>query len=82
MGAQPSKEHQACRKAVLDILRRDAAEIPSEEVLALVAFVIGEFIGLHDRDKLSSERAIEIVKANILAGNKSITDKMFNEAHE
>jgi hypothetical protein len=82
MSAQPSKEHQECRKAVLDVLRRDAAGMPPEEVLALVAFVIGEFIGLQDRAKLSGERAIEIVKANILVGNKSITDKMFNEANE
>lgn len=54
----------------------------AEEILAIVANMLGKIIALQDQRTMTRERALEIVIENIEAGNKQILDQMANPTGE
>lgn len=68
---QPSTRAQAIRKEVLDLLIKRSAEkdIPPQQILAILAYTVGQCILMLDQTKFTPEMAMEIVNRNILKGN-------------
>jgi hypothetical protein len=65
--AQP--RHQEFRNDVVAVLRKHAGHLSAEEMLALAAHLTGQVIALQDQRTMSPQRAMEIVIANLEAGN-------------
>lgn len=65
----PSPEVVACRDAVMDALRAHAEALTGPEILAVLAYSVGQCIAVQDQRTMTSEQAIELVQRNIAAGN-------------
>ena len=69
-------KHEAFRQEILAVLRRhtDENHLPSEEVLAITASMVGMCLAMQNQATMTKERAMEIVKANIEIGNNTVID--------
>ena len=73
-------KHEAFRQDVLAVLKRhtDKYDLPSEEVLALTANIVGMTLAMQNQLTMTKERAMEIVIANIEIGNQTVIDELQN----
>lgn len=62
--------HQRCRLALLEAIRKEAGDMPAEEVLAIVAYTVGQLIALQDQRRITPATAIQLVTENIEQGNR------------
>lgn len=62
--------HQRCRDALLAAIREEAGDMPAEEVLAVVAYTVGQLIALQDSGRITPAMAIQLVSENIEEGNR------------
>lgn len=65
----PSERHKAFRDDAIALLRKHAEQLPAEEILALAAHLVGQTLAMQDQRTMTPERGMEIVVANIEAGN-------------
>ena len=52
----------------------DKFALTPEEVLALCAYITGSVIAVQDQRTMTQDRALEIVRANMKAGNVAVVD--------
>lgn len=57
----------------------DKHSLTSEEVLALLAYMVGTTIALQDQRTITPEMAMDLVIANLTAGNKHAVDDLLNK---
>ena len=66
----PSARMIACRNAMIASIRREAADMPADQILAITAYVVGQMIALQDQRVMTPEMALDLVDKNIEAGNQ------------
>jgi hypothetical protein len=66
---KPSERHKALRLAVLALIKKDAADIPAEEVLAVMSYTVGQLVAMQDQRRFTPDMAMQIVANNLEAGN-------------
>jgi hypothetical protein len=66
----PSPQHAAMRDELIAVIRKYGAHLRADEILALAAYTVGQIIALQDQRTMSPAMAMEIVAANIEAGNQ------------
>jgi hypothetical protein len=66
----PSDLHRAFREDVVELMRKYAGRLTSEEVLALAAHLVGQVIAMQDQRVVTVAMAMEIVQKNIEQGNR------------
>lgn len=66
------------RMAVINALRPFGDQLSPPDQLAVVAYLIGQLIGLQDQRVMTSAMAMDIVIANIEAGNQALVDGLIN----
>ena len=71
---EPSAELTAFRNDMLDLLARQPGSVPSDQLLAVAAYTVGQIAALQDQTKTSPAKAMLIVQKNIEAGNRHIVD--------
>lgn len=64
-----SERHQRLRSAVMEAIRKEGAEIPAEEILAVLAYSVGQVIAVQDQRAITPEMALNLVMRNVEAGN-------------
>lgn len=69
-------EHEVLFQDMVDLLRRHADQMSSEEMLAVGANMIGKLIALQDQRTMTRERALKILIANIEAGNEQVVEQL------
>lgn len=74
------KEHEVLYKDLLELLRKHAAKISSEEFLAVAANMLGKIIALQDQRTMTQKRAMEIVVKNLEFGNEQVIAELLNSA--
>ncbi len=67
---EPSEKHKQIRDALLDLMRKEMAETPADEILAIVSYTVGQLVAMQDATKCTLDVAMEIVATNIEAGNQ------------
>lgn len=72
----PTSEHERVRQAVLAVVRKEAADMPGEQVLAIMANITGGVLALLDQRRFTPDQAMEIISANIEAGNRAVIDEL------
>ena len=65
----PSAKPQACRDAMINAIRKEAADMDASEVLAIAAYTVGQLIALQDQRKMTPAMALKVISDNIEAGN-------------
>ncbi len=73
-----SPEHEAFRLAFLALIDRHLGALGGDRVLAIASFAVGQLVALQDQRKLTPQAAIELVIANMEAGNQSVVDSLLN----
>lgn len=70
--------HEACRQELLAVLKRytDDKNLPSEEVLALTANIVGMCLGMQNQLTMTHDRAWEIIARNIELGNQTVVSDL------
>ena len=73
-------KHEAFRQEMMSVVLRHTNEhdLPSDEVLALTANVVGMCLALQNQNTMTKERAWEIIGSNIEIGNKTAIDNIQN----
>lgn len=74
----PSKRHQAFHEAFAKLLDEHFSDLPALEVLAVASYAVGTLIALQDRRKITPDLVMEIVGANIEAGNRRAVEGVLN----
>ena len=66
----PSERLQRFRESIIDALKKEPAEIPAEEILAVISYTVGQYIAFMDQRKYTAESIMQLVHSNIEAGNR------------
>ena len=69
-------EMKAAREAVLEALKPHQEKLDALEILALLAHTLGQVVAFQDQHKVTREMALEIIIANIEAGNAEVLDSL------
>jgi hypothetical protein len=70
-------EHEAAYQDLCAVLKRHPW-LTLPEMLAVASNFVGKLMAHQDQRTMTPERAIEIVRANIEAGNKQAVDELRN----
>ncbi|TIL36206.1 hypothetical protein [Mesorhizobium sp.] len=74
------KEHERLRAALIEAMRKTAADMPAEEILAVVSAFVGQLIAMQDQRRFTPAAVMQLVQNNIELGNRQAIDKLINEA--
>ncbi len=64
--------HEAFVADLRDVLNKHTGKLDSSEMLALAAYLTGQILALQDQRKMTAERGLAIISANIEAGNAHV----------
>lgn len=73
---KPGKPDEAFRTDMLKVLDKHAGALPQDRILALCAYTLGQIIALQDQRKYTSEMVMQMVSANIQAGNQHAIEQV------
>lgn len=65
----PSAAAISAREDILAAMQRHVAKMDALEILAVLSYTVGQCVAMQDQRTVSSEMAMEIVAANVEAGN-------------
>ncbi len=66
----PSPRHMAMRDDLIAVIRKHDDAMSAADILAVAAYTVGQIIALQDQRTMTPAMALEIVGANIEAGNQ------------
>jgi uncharacterized membrane protein YvbJ len=67
-----TRQHEALREAYMQAIRKKAASMPADQILAVTCVFVGQLIALQDQRKFSPDMIMQLVKKNIEAGNQRV----------
>lgn len=68
--------HTTFKQDLDKLLKKHAARLPADHLLAISSQVVGMIVALQDQRTMSTERALKIVSENIELGNQGIVNAM------
>jgi hypothetical protein len=74
----PSPAHLRARDAMVAAIRKEAGDMDALEVLAIAAYTVGQLVALQDQLTVTPAMAMEIVAANVEAGNAHVIEGLFD----
>lgn len=75
---EPSEEVKALREELIAVVRKKAEQMDALEILAVLAYTVGQTIAMQDQRTVSPQDAIELVSRNIEAGNQHVIAELQN----
>lgn len=69
-------EHEVAYQDLCALVSKHAKKLTSLELLAVASNMLGKLVALQDQRKTSPALAMEVVAANIEAGNKQALDEL------
>lgn len=75
-------EHEVAYQDLAALIKKqtDKYNLTSEELLAVASNMLGKIIALQDQRKMTKERAMQIVCANLEMGNRHIIDDLIGKS--
>lgn len=72
--------HEVFRQELLALVKRhvDVHDLPSEDVLAITANVVGMCLAMQNQNTMTKDQAWHIIASNIEQGNKTVVDGLQN----
>ena len=77
---KPSTQSIAVRDELIALMRAKMTTMDTAEILAVVAYTVGQLIALQDQRKITPARALALVSYNIEAGNADAIAEAFKGA--
>lgn len=75
----PTAEHMAFRKALEAAIAQHGRNLAVQDLLAIVSHMVGQLIALQDQRTMTPAMAMDLVAANIDAGNSSAIDQLLTQ---
>lgn len=75
----PKAEHLAFRKALEAAIAQHGRTLKAEELLAIASHLVGQLVALQDQRTMTPEMAMDLIAANIQAGNDSAIDQLLTQ---
>ena len=72
----PSKIAVECREAVIAAIQPFKEQLSGMEILAILAYTIGQTIAFQDQRTVTREMALELLIVNIEAGNAQVISEL------
>lgn len=73
--------HEALRNDLIAVIQAKYADMPADEILAVVAVLVGQLMALQDQRRFTAAQVVALVEENIMAGNRlAVADLMNNTA--
>ncbi|RWN20381.1 MAG: hypothetical protein EOR94_13295 [Mesorhizobium sp.] len=72
-----SQQHEDLRNAMIAAMRRTAADMPADQILAVVCVFVGQLIALQDQRKFTRDSIMKLVTSNIERGNQAVIEDLF-----
>lgn len=72
----PGAPDENFRADMLKMLDKHAGALPQDRILALCAYTLGQIIAMQDQRKYTSEMVMQMVSANIQAGNQHAIEEV------
>ena len=69
---QPTPDAEKFRNELLTLCQRHNADNKKETLLAIASYAVGQLIALQDQRTMTFDKAMQIVSANIEAGNQYV----------
>lgn len=69
---EPTAIHQEFRNDMIALLTKHSGALPADAMLALASHLVGQLVAMQDQRKLTPAMAMELVAANIQAGNAEV----------
>ncbi len=80
---KPSPDHIKLRAGFIDLVTRETPDMPLDQMVAVVAYMLGQMIALQDQRRWSPAQMMDLVSQNIQAGNRdAIAHHFANTAGE
>lgn len=76
MTAKP--EHEAAYQDLVSLLRRNAPQVTSLEMLAIAANLVGKLVAMQDQTTVTVDDAMKVVAKNLERGNAEVLDRLKN----
>ncbi len=77
---KPSEAAIKCREAVIAAIQPFKHDLTGMEILAVLAYSVGQVIAMQDQRTVTHEMIWELVGANIEAGNAMVIDELAGKA--
>lgn len=77
--ALPDDKMLTLRADMLKLLKEYTGELPSDVMLSVAAYTVGQLIALQDHNKFTTEMVMALVTRNIEAGNKQAIESLINQ---
>jgi hypothetical protein len=74
----PTDADKSLRAEIMALVKRHLTPDTGERVLAIAAQVVGQALALQDQRTMTKDRALQIVMANIEAGNAGVIESLTN----
>lgn len=76
----PAPAHAiAFRDALVALLRDHTGACPADVMLSSAAYVVGQLVAFQDQRVMTPDQAMQIVEANIVAGNRDACQRVQSE---
>lgn len=75
----PSPKIVALREKLLAVIQAEAAAMRAEDILALVAHLLGQVVAMQDQRRFTSETVMQLVVENMETGNRSVVDDLLTK---
>lgn len=72
----PSQTSVRCREAVIAAIQPFKTQLTGEEILAILAYTVGQAIALQDQRTMTTEGVWQLIGSNIEAGNAHIISEL------
>lgn len=69
-------KHREFHKDFANFMKKWAGHMSSQEMLAIMAYAVGQTIALQDQRTMTADAALEMVGRNIEEGNKYVREKL------
>ena len=74
----PNADDRALHTDITALIKRHLTPDTQERVLAVAAQVVGQVIAMQDQRKMTRAMVMDLVLANIEAGNRQVIDSLLN----
>jgi hypothetical protein len=65
-------EHEMVYTDLIKLIAKHSEKVDKEEIMAIVANMLGKIMAMQDQRKISAQAALEIILSNIEEGNASV----------
>lgn len=74
---EPTARHEACRLALVDLLR-EYEDLGQLELLAIASALVGQLLAMQDQTAHTIEQLMDLIGKNMESGNQHVVEQLLS----